>query len=67
MKSESFEIIQIPREDNVHADALASMGSTSKVKSQKVMPFECLERESIEEIEEKINGTNEVNKMFLSM
>ena len=36
---ESFEIAQVPRENNSHADALANLGSASRAIMKRVIPF----------------------------
>ena len=47
-KFESFEIVQVPSEDNSHADTLVTIGSTSGVIMKKVIPFSFQEEPSIE-------------------
>ena len=50
---ESFEIVQIPREENGHADALANLGSASRIIKKKVIPFVYLDESSIETLKLK--------------
>ncbi|KAI5328165.1 hypothetical protein L3X38_027561 [Prunus dulcis] len=47
----TFTIQQVPRTENAHADALASLGSALDTHFRRSIPFEPLDRPSIEEIE----------------
>ncbi|CAL2230397.1 unnamed protein product [Prunus armeniaca] len=47
----TFTIQQIPRAENTHADALASLGSALDTQFRRSIPVEHLDRPSIEEIE----------------
>ncbi|CAL2270520.1 unnamed protein product [Prunus armeniaca] len=47
----TFTIQQVPRAENTHADALASLGSALDTQFRRSIPVEHLDRPSIEEIE----------------
>ncbi|KAI5336927.1 hypothetical protein L3X38_016196 [Prunus dulcis] len=47
----TFTIQQVPRAENAHADALASLGSALDTQFRRSIPVEHLDRPSIEEIE----------------
>ncbi|KAI5313614.1 hypothetical protein L3X38_042790 [Prunus dulcis] len=47
----TFTIQQVPRAENAHADALASLGSALDTQFRRYIPVEHLDRPSIEEIE----------------
>ncbi|CAL9029568.1 unnamed protein product [Prunus brigantina] len=47
----TFSIQQVPRAENTHADALASLGSALDTQFRRSIPVEHLDRPSIEEIE----------------
>ena len=44
----SFEIVQVPGEDNSHLDTLGNLGSTSRVRMKRVIPFAFQDEPSIE-------------------
>ena len=43
---EFFEIVQVPREENSHANALANLGLASGTIMKRVIPFAFLEKSS---------------------
>lgn len=44
----AFKIVQVPREENIHADALANLGSASRTIMKRAISFAYLDKLSIE-------------------
>ncbi|XP_038715016.1 uncharacterized protein LOC120008706 [Tripterygium wilfordii] len=54
-----YQVIQIPKEQNDHADALATLASADQLGVKRVIQVQVLERPSIDELQEKIRCVEE--------